>query len=287
MSFNVGRGEAVGLVGESGSGKSTIGRLLLGLCRPSAGRVLVDGIDSGAGRAGALKRLRRRMQLVFQDPYSSLDPRRRVGDQIADGLAIHRLAPRARAADAGGGAVAGRSGWSRRTPSRIRTSSAAGSGSASASLARCPPGRIFWWRMSRCRLWTCRCRRRCCACWRICARRLGLGLLFISHDLPVVRSLCDRVIVLYLGRVMEEGPAARGAGASAASLYAGAAVGRAKLRSGAAAAADCCCLASRPARPIRRPAACSAPLPVGDRGLRRGGAGLARIGDAPQSLHPG
>jgi ABC-type glutathione transport system ATPase component len=94
VSLAIEKGEALGLVGESGSGKSTIGRLLLGLLAPTEGHVAVDGVDLGQARGRALRRLRRRMQLVFQDPYSSLDPRRRIGDQIADGLAIHDLCPR-------------------------------------------------------------------------------------------------------------------------------------------------------------------------------------------------
>src|SRR4029453_1062642 len=80
-----------GVGGESGSGKSTIGRLLLGLIPPSAGHIILDGVDLVGADAATLRRLRRRMQMGFQGPYSSLDPRRKVGPQVADGLAIHRL----------------------------------------------------------------------------------------------------------------------------------------------------------------------------------------------------
>ena len=95
VSLVIARGETVGLVGESGSGKSTVGRLMLGLLAPTAGRVVFDGADLATVPQAELRRLRRRMQLVFQDPYGSLEPRRTVGAQIADALAIHDLVPAA------------------------------------------------------------------------------------------------------------------------------------------------------------------------------------------------
>ena len=151
------------------------------------------------------------MQLVFQDPYSSLDPRRRIGAQIADGLAIHDLVPRAER-PARVAALLEQVGLppahAGPLPARIQRRPAP---AHRASRARSPPARTSWSPTSRSPRSTSPCRRRCSRCWPICARRLGLGLLFISHDLSVVRSLCDRVIVLYLGRVMEEGPAADGA----------------------------------------------------------------------------
>ena len=207
VSFSVGRGEAVGLVGESGSGKSTIGRLLLGLGRPSAGRVLVDGVPLSGVRGAALTAMRRRMQLVFQDPYSSLDPRRRVGDQIADGLAIHRLAKRAERP----GRVAGllrqvglEPGHAERFPHEFSGGQRQRIGIARA-LSTGPDFLVADEPVSALDVSVQAQVLRVLADLR---SRLGLGLLFISHDLPVVRSLCDRVIVLYLGRVMEEGPAA-------------------------------------------------------------------------------
>jgi len=98
VSFAVARGEVVGLVGESGSGKSTIGRAVLRLIEPTAGRVTFDGADVTTLPRGALRALRRRMQIVFQDPFGSLDPRRRVEDQLRHVLELGHvdeiLAPR-------------------------------------------------------------------------------------------------------------------------------------------------------------------------------------------------
>ncbi|MBN1164883.1 MAG: ATP-binding cassette domain-containing protein [Candidatus Krumholzibacteriota bacterium] len=86
------KGKTLGLVGESGCGKSTLARVLLRLEEPTAGRVFLDGVDFLALRGKALRRQRRRIQMIFQDPYSSLNPRLTVGSTIAEGIKIHRLA---------------------------------------------------------------------------------------------------------------------------------------------------------------------------------------------------
>ena len=91
VSFDIGRGEIVSLVGESGSGKSTIGRALLSLV-PFEGSVRIAGVEARGANAGALKRLRRDVQMIFQDPYASLDPRMTVGEQIAEPLVVHGVA---------------------------------------------------------------------------------------------------------------------------------------------------------------------------------------------------
>ena len=134
-SFRLDRGETLALVGESGCGKSTTARMVLRLIEPSAGTVRFDGIDLAALRGRPLRRVRRRMQIVFQDPFASLDPRMTVGDIIEEPLAIHGVGDRA------GRRARVRRCWSRSaspppTPSVTPTRSAAASASASASPAR-------------------------------------------------------------------------------------------------------------------------------------------------------
>ncbi|WGF88036.1 ABC transporter ATP-binding protein [Marinivivus vitaminiproducens] len=201
----VARGESVGLVGESGSGKSTIGRLMLGLMRPTAGAVRFDGTDIAAADTTTLRRLRRRMQLVFQDPYSSLDPRRTVGAQIADGLEIHDLLPKkdrpARVAD-----LLGRVGLEPDHAARYPHAFSGGQRQRIAlarALATRPDFLVADEPVSALDVSV---QAQVLALMAQLKADLGLAMLFISHDLPVVRHLCERTVVMYLGRVMEEGP---------------------------------------------------------------------------------
>jgi oligopeptide/dipeptide ABC transporter ATP-binding protein len=208
LSLSIPRGAAVGLVGESGSGKSTVGRLLLGLLRPTGGRVLFDGTDLATQSAAALRRLRPRMQLVFQDPYGSLDPRRTVGAQIADPLRIHALVPpeeySARVA-----ALLSQVGLAPEHADRLPHAFSGGQrqriGIARA-LASNPDLLVADEPVSALDVSV---QAQILALLTDLRARLGLTMLFISHDLPVVRHLCDVVVVMYLGRIMESGTVAQ------------------------------------------------------------------------------
>ena len=205
FNLSIERGDIVGLVGESGSGKSTIGRLLLGLIPPSAGRVCFDGEDLGGVSSAQRRRLRKKMQLVFQDPYSSLDPRRAVGRQIADGVIIHDLLPwdqiptrvdallRQVGLDPN---CAGRYPHEFSGGQRQRVALARALATEPTFLVADEPVSALDVSVQA----------QVLTLFADLRRSLGLAILFISHDLSAVRHLCDRVVVLYLGRVMEEGP---------------------------------------------------------------------------------
>ena len=153
------------------------------------------------------RRLRRRMQIVFQDPYGSLDPRRRVGAQIGDGLAIHAVVPKA-ARGARVSDLLRRVGLdavhARRFPHEFSGGQRQRIGIARA-LATEPDFLVADEPVSSLDVSI---QAQIIQLLAGLRRDLGLAMLFISHDLPVVRHLCDRMVVMYLGRVMEEGPAA-------------------------------------------------------------------------------
>jgi peptide/nickel transport system ATP-binding protein len=206
VSLEVARGETLGLVGESGCGKSTLGRAVLQLRRAESGRVLFDGQDLTAMHGDSLRKMRQRVQLIFQDPIASLNPRRRIGDIVAEPLVI-----------------AGVKDPDKRQELVHEVLSAVGLDPALV-MGRLPHEFSGG-----------QCQRICIARalvlnpeFVICDEpvsaldvsiraqilnlledmkaRFGLTLLFIAHDLAVVKAVSDRVAVMYLGRLCEVGP---------------------------------------------------------------------------------
>jgi oligopeptide/dipeptide ABC transporter ATP-binding protein len=207
VSFAIPKGMALGLVGESGCGKSTVARAVLRLIEPDSGAVIFDGTDVRAARGAGLRRLRRRMQIVFQDPYSSLNPRRTIRQALEEPLRVHLAISRREIAEKAELAVA-EVGLPRDAIDRYPHEFSGGQRqrigiaralvldpelivadepvsaldvSIQAQILRLLEG--------------------------LRARR-GLSFLFVSHDLGVVRHFCDRLCVMYLGRIVEEGATA-------------------------------------------------------------------------------
>ncbi|NMJ40717.1 ATP-binding cassette domain-containing protein [Roseomonas sp. JC162] len=203
----VNRGEAVGVVGESGCGKSTLGRVMLRLLPLTDGRVLFEGEDLATLPAARLRALRRRMQLVFQDPYGSLDPRRTVGAQIADGMVIHGLATGTEAADRVA-ALLRQVGLDPDHAKRLPHEFSGGQRQRIAVARALSTQPDFIVADEPVSALDVSIQAQVVNLLADLRAELGLALMFISHDLHVVRHLCDRVVVMYLGRVMEEGSAA-------------------------------------------------------------------------------
>jgi peptide/nickel transport system ATP-binding protein len=203
VSLEIEKGETVGLVGESGCGKSTLGRTVLRLYEPTAGTITFDGTDLTRLTQRALRPLRRNMQMIFQDPYASLNPRMSVGAAIAEPLEIHELEPTRRARDARVQELLARVGLrgdaAKRYPHEFSGGQRQRIGIARA-LA-CKPKFIV-------------CDEPISALDVSIQAQIvnlledlqtadSLTYLFISHDLKIVQHICDRVAVMYLGRIVE------------------------------------------------------------------------------------
>jgi peptide/nickel transport system ATP-binding protein len=207
IDLDVPAGSVVGLVGESGSGKSTVARAVVGLVRPLEGRVLLDGSDFAGANGARLRELRRRVQLVFQDPRASLNPRMTVGDALAEALTRHRrMDRRSRRAEIGrlldqvaleprhaSERPAALSGGQRQRVALARALAVRPdvivADEVTASLDASVQGSVL-------------------NLLRELQAQTGLSLVVISHNLAIVRYLSDHIAVMHLGRIVERGAAA-------------------------------------------------------------------------------
>jgi len=205
VSFSIRKGETLGLVGESGSGKSTIGRLLIRLLDPTDGQIHYAGQDLAQLSQRQMRPLRSRLQIIFQDPYASLNPRMRIRQILGEALDTHGLAKgRARAPRIAEllELVGLRAEYAERYPHEFSGGQRQRIGVARA-LAVEPDFIVADEPLSALDVSI-----QAQVVNLLCdlKERFGLTMLFISHDLDVVEFLCDRVIVLYLGKIMEVAP---------------------------------------------------------------------------------
>jgi oligopeptide/dipeptide ABC transporter ATP-binding protein len=207
VSLSLGERETLGIVGESGSGKTTVARCIVRLVEPDAGSIRFREVDVRAARGAALRLMRRHIQVVFQDPYSSLNPRLSVGDAVEEAARVHGLLP------AGGGAariaalldLVGLPA----TTARRRPRELSGGQRQRVAIARAlavePSIVIADEAVSALDVSV---QAQILNLFEQLVAELGLAVIFISHQLAVIAHLAQRVAIMYLGRIVEEGPTA-------------------------------------------------------------------------------
>jgi oligopeptide transport system ATP-binding protein len=206
VSFDIGKGETLGLVGESGSGKSTTGYCILQILRPTSGSVVFDGHELTELKGEDLRRLRRRMQLVFQDPFASLDPRMTVGDIVGEPLVVHGIGSRR---DRGArirellDVVGFNPSFTNRYPHEFSGGQRQRIGIARA-LALSPKLIVCDEPVSALDVSI---QAQILNLLKDLQRDFGLTYLFIAHDLAVVRAMSDRIAVMNKGQLVELGSA--------------------------------------------------------------------------------
>ena len=207
VSFSIAEGETLSLVGESGSGKTTAGRSLLRLIEPTDGRVVFAGQDVTEADRAALRALRKDMQIIFQDPYGSLNPRMTVYGMLAEILKVHRIVPKAQRRERVAellGLVGLPESAMDRYPHEFSGGQRQRIGIARA-LAVEPKLIVADEPVSALDVSI---QAQILNLLEDLQQRLGLTYLFIGHDLSVIRHISDRVAVMYLGRIVEIGPTA-------------------------------------------------------------------------------
>lgn len=207
VSFTLGRGEILGLVGESGSGKSTVANCVLRLIEPTAGTIKLNGVDITHLTRSRMRPLRRELHMVFQDPYSSLNPRMTCGDIVGEPLRMHKLSHR-RGIDARVSEIFDAVGL--RTELRFRYPHELSGGQRqrvglARSLILTPSVLVADEPVSALDVSV---QASILNLLRDLQRDMGFSCLFITHDLATVEFLCDRVAVMYLGEVVETAPRA-------------------------------------------------------------------------------